>query len=64
MTEKKVFKCEGCEKAIEIDSQGDEIPECCGQPMKQDLPVCTTTDTAEHSRFNESGAPCDDGRSG
>ncbi|MBA3027756.1 MAG: hypothetical protein FP816_02955 [Desulfobacteraceae bacterium] len=64
MTEKRGFKCEGCNRTTTLEAEDKAIPECCGQPMKQDLAPCTVTDTAEHARMNESGEPCDDGRAG
>jgi endogenous inhibitor of DNA gyrase (YacG/DUF329 family) len=64
MSKRRTFKCEICEKKVDIHPEDKTIPECCGQDMKEDLPVCTTTDTAEHARFYDSGEPCDDGRAG
>ena len=64
MKVKKTYTCEECEKTVAMDSQNPRIPECCGLPMKEEISVCTTTDTAEHARFSEKGEPCDDGRAG
>ena len=64
MAEKRVFKCDDCGRTIPLETEDKAIPECCGQPMKQELEPCTMTDTAERARMNESGEPCDDGRSG
>ena len=64
MSKKKKLKCEECDNTVEVDTDQKTVHECCGQPMKEELPVCTTTETAEHARFNEGGEPCDDGRAG
>lgn len=64
MTEKKTYECENCGKKSQ--SEGAEVPECCTKPMKEaePLPVCEMSTTAEHSRMDDMGEPCDDGRSG
>ncbi len=65
MSDKKIFNCKACGKKVE-QADGDEtVPECCEEKMKPEpLPVCQTTGTAEHSRLNDPGEPCDDGRGG
>lgn len=64
MVENCIFNCEVCGTTKEVATSPDCAPECCEQPMKQksDLPVCETTVTAEHSRMEDLGEPCDDGR--
>lgn len=65
MTEKKNYKCTNCDgrQAVHAESK---IPECCGKPMTEAEPLdqCTLSSTAEHSRFDDTQGPCDDGRSG
>ena len=59
----KKFKCKDCGKTVE--SKEENIPECCGKPMKQlPLNVCMQPAHAENSRPMESEEPCDDGRAG
>ena len=40
------------------------VPECCQAPMQtiEAMPACELTETSEHSRIDQSGEPCDDGR--
>ena len=66
MAEKKEYKCKNCGNKLEVTESDANIPECCDQPMEEagPLPVCETSTTAEHSRLDDSGEPCDDGRSG
>ncbi|MGD2270182.1 MAG: hypothetical protein PVI06_07270 [Desulfobacterales bacterium] len=63
---KKQYTCEKCGNAIELEGNETNVPECCEKPMKEagQLPVCETSETAEHSRLDTMGEPCDDGRSG
>jgi DNA-directed RNA polymerase subunit RPC12/RpoP len=63
---KKEYSCENCGRKIELEDNQTNIPECCDQPMQkvEPLPVCETSETAEHSRLDTMGEPCDDGRSG
>lgn len=66
MTAKRQFQCEQCNGKTEVNA-GDAAPDCCGKPMnevKEQLDQCTASSTAEHSRFDDMGEPCDDGRSG
>ena len=66
MAEKTTYECKNCGGKVEADSSDANIPECCEKPMvKADsLPVCEVSTTAEHSRMDDLGDPCDDGRSG
>jgi hypothetical protein len=66
MSDKRVFNCENCGKKVEISATKKQLPECCDQPMMEvpDLPACELSSTAEHSRFDDLGEPCDDGRRG
>jgi hypothetical protein len=66
MSEKKQFKCDQCNRQTEIQA-GEQVPDCCGKPMTEiaePIDQCTVTSTAEHSRFDDMGDPCDDGRAG
>ncbi len=64
MEDNCIFNCEVC--GGKVDAPADQAPECCDQPMKkaEPLPVCETSATAEHSRLDDLGEPCDDGRAG
>ena len=64
--DKCIFNCEVCGESRAAENKESEIPECCGKPMakQEPLPVCEISSTAEHSRFDDLGEPCDDGRSG
>ena len=66
MTEKQNYECEDCGKRIEINPDESGAPQCCNKPMKKAEPLdaCQKSSTAEHSRFDDFGEPCDDGRSG
>ena len=65
MAEKLSFECVECGNITEIDEDDPNIPACCGKPMQAEgLDACQTSSTAEHSRFDDLGEPCDDGRSG
>lgn len=65
MAAKKSFECVDCGNKIEQDAADAAIPECCGKPMQAEkLDVCRASSTAEHSRLDDSGEPCDDGRAG
>jgi hypothetical protein len=66
MTESKHYKCDQCDGQTQADKDGD-TPQCCGQsmtPIAEPLDQCTLSGTAEHSRFDDTQEPCDDGRSG
>ena len=61
--EEKTYECEECHKTIKTSD--DEIPECCGKPMKQlPLDICTQPAHAEHARPMESEDVCNDFRAG
>ena len=65
MSEKVAFECVNCGNKKEQDSAEKNIPECCGKPMQAEgLDACQTSLTAEHTRLDDLGEPCDDGRSG
>jgi hypothetical protein len=66
MAEKQNYECLNCGKRMERSVDDSNIPECCGKPMPavEPLPACETSSTAEHSRFDDLGEPCDDGRAG
>ena len=65
MAEKLSFECVHCGNKTEIEEDDSNIPECCGKPMQAEgLDACQTSSTAEHTRFDDLGEPCDDGRSG
>ncbi len=66
MAEKQVFECETCGSTYEQSADDSKVPECCGKPMRtlKALDSCQMSTTAEHSRFDDSGEPCDDGRAG
>lgn len=66
MSDKTVYECKNCGKKIEEDRPDEAVPECCEKPMEkaEPLPVCNLSETAEHSRMEDMGEPCDDGRSG
>ena len=66
MSDMHVYECTNCGKTAEVAAGEKDIPECCGNPMKpaDDLKACALSPTAEHSRFDDFGEPCDDGRSG
>ena len=66
MTDKTMYECKNCGKKVEKGASGEAAPECCDQPMAKAkaLPVCSLSETAEHSRTDDLGEPCDDGRAG
>jgi hypothetical protein len=66
MSAKSVYECKNCGKKLEEDSPDGTVPECCDNPMEkaEPLPFCNLSETAEHSRMEDMGEPCDDGRSG
>ena len=65
MTDKQSFECVDCGNKVERQADDPNTPECCGKPMKAEaLQACTTSSTAEHSRSDDMGEPCDDGRAG
>lgn len=60
------YACKNCGNEVESEKSETNIPECCDQPMQETepLPVCDLSETAEHSRMDDMGEPCDDGRAG
>ncbi|MFZ0131183.1 MAG: hypothetical protein WAK95_01485 [Desulfobacterales bacterium] len=66
MAKETDYECKSCGRKVTVKSPDATAPECCRQQMaKADpLPVCGITETAEHSRMEDMGEPCDDGRSG
>jgi hypothetical protein len=66
MADKQAYECTNCGNTVEIDADESKTPECCGNAMKpvEDLDACELSSTAEHSRLDDFGEPCDDGRSG
>ena len=60
----KKYRCDICYRTMDLGVGEMVVPECCGKPMTEDLSPCTLSDTAEHARFEETGEPCNDGRSG
>jgi hypothetical protein len=63
MDDTATYKCEKCGKSIKTTHE--DIPECCGIPMKKiPLDVCTQPAHAEHARPMEEEDACDDGRTG
>ena len=60
MTEKE-YVCNICGK--KVTNEGEENPECCGEPMKQlPLDTCKQPHSAEYAGPFEDDEPCDDGR--
>jgi len=66
MSEKKSYECENCGKQVLLSAEEAQTAECCGKPLQaaEPLPVCEISTTAEHSRLDDMGEPCDDGRAG
>ncbi len=60
------FKCQKCEKTMEMADLESMIPECCDMPMEkmEEPEPCLLSATAEHARFDQMLEPCDDGRKG
>jgi len=57
------YQCEDCGKTAEVSD--DNIPNCCGKPMKKmPLDLCTQPAHAEHARPMEDENACNDGRAG
>lgn len=63
MAEEKNYECVDCGNQAQASA---EAPECCGKKMQEQEPlqVCEAPAGPEHSRFDDLGEPCDDGRSG
>ena len=66
MADKQTYECTNCGKKTEQNADETNLPECCGKTMlvAEPLDACQTSTTAEHSRFDDIGEPCDDGRAG
>ncbi len=66
MPGKTDYECKFCGNKKQVESSDSDTPECCRKPMikAEPLPVCETSTTAEHSRADDMGEPCDDGRAG
>lgn len=66
MAEEKNYECKNCGHKLTLKDPDTTVPECCHQPMEkaEPLPVCNLSETAEHSRMDDMGEPCDDGRAG
>ena len=66
MAEETNYECKNCGRKVKVKSTDATVPECCKQPMAkvEPLPVCELSETAEHSRMEDMGEPCDDGRAG
>jgi hypothetical protein len=66
MSDKTAYECQFCGNKVEVEESDADAPECCRKPMTKagPLPVCETSPTAEHSRMDDMGEPCDDGRAG
>lgn len=66
MADKTIYECKNCGKKVEDGDTAAAVPECCDKPMTkaEPLPVCNLSETAEHSRMDDLGEPCDDGRAG
>lgn len=61
------YACDQCEKKVTATEDNTQpAPECCGKPMiwGEKLPACGISTTAEHTRMDDMGEPCDDGRGG
>ncbi|MFZ0728013.1 MAG: hypothetical protein WAO07_13225 [Desulfobacterales bacterium] len=60
------YECKSCGRKVTVESSDAKAPDCCQHPMAkaERLPVCSMTETAEQSRMEDMGEPCDDGRSG
>jgi len=66
MSEQKNYECVECGNQAQASAADAQPPECCGKPMQEQEPlqVCEAPAGAEHSRFDDLGEPCDDGRAG
>jgi len=65
MADKLTFECVNCGNKIEQSAENSNIPKCCDKPMQAEgMDACQVSTTAEHSRLDDLGEPCDDGRSG
>lgn len=58
---KTAYNCPGCGEEVIVDD-GGQIPECCGEPMKQiPLEDCTKAHNAESARLMDEDGACDEG---
>ncbi len=66
MSEGITYECLKCGITKTSSDDTPPVPECCGRPMYRDeaLDVCEASFSAEDSRMDNVGEPCDDGRSG
>ncbi len=66
MAEPKNYECVDCGNQAQASAEDAQIPECCGKTMQEQeaLQVCQAPAGAEHSRLDDLGEPCDDGRAG
>jgi hypothetical protein len=56
----KIYSCALCGKETKLQP-GENIPDCCGQPMTLKLDRCTCPLVAETARPDAADEPCDDG---
>ena len=66
MAEEIKYECLKCGAIQTLSDDSSPVPECCGRPMHKDesLDACGASFSAEDSRMDNLGEPCDDGRSG
>ncbi len=66
MASKETYSCRSCGGKKTADAAADGVPECCDTPMEKmpEMDSCRVSSTPEHARLDETGEPCDDGRSG
>ena len=66
MVEEIKYECLKCGNTKTLSDDSQPVPECCGRPMFKDesLDACEASFSAEDSRMDNLGEPCDDGRSG
>lgn len=66
MAEQQNYECVDCGNLAGAVAEDAQIPECCGKQMvkQEPLQACQAPAGAEHSRFDDLGEPCDDGRAG
>ena len=64
LKERCIYNCEVCGQSVSMVGSESDPPECCDEIMKKqdEMAACEFSDTAEHSRFDDPGEPCDDGR--
>jgi len=66
MADQKNYECVDCGNQAQANAEDAQAPECCGKQMQEQEPlkVCEAPAGHEHSRIDDLGEPCDDGRSG